>query len=62
MTLLPLHADAQQFNSDNYWTAPQGTETTVLTLGQHYSALLVTGALFSGWEFNVGATLYRKDQ
>lgn len=55
-------AQAQQFNSDNYWTAPHGTETTVLTLGEHYSTLLVVAALFPGWEFNIGTTLFRKDQ
>lgn len=55
-------AYGQQYNSDNYWTAPHGTQTTVLTVGQAYSALLDVVALFPGWEFNVGATLFREDR
>lgn len=55
-------AQAQQFNSDNYWTAPHGTETTIATIGQHYSALVGVVTLFPTWEFNLGATLYKEDQ
>lgn len=55
-------AYGQQYNSDNYWTAPHGTQTTVVTVGQSHSTLLDVVALFPGWEFNVGATLFRKDQ
>jgi len=53
---------AQQFNSDNYWTAPHGVSTIIATAGQNYSTLLDVFALFPGWEFNIGATLYRKDE
>lgn len=53
---------AQQFNSDNYWTAPHGVSTLVGTVGQNYSALLDVFALFPGWEFNFGATIYREDK
>lgn len=52
---------AQQFNSDNYWTAPHGTETSIITVGQNYSLIMVTAALFPKWEFNLGATLYKED-
>ena len=66
LALLPLAAATppafgQQFNSDNYWTAPHGTQTSVGTVGENYSLLLVTGALFPRWEFNIGATLYKAD-
>jgi len=53
---------AQQFNSDNYWTAPHGVATIVATAGQHYSTLLDVVALFPGWEFNLGATLFKEDE
>ena len=54
-------AYSQQFNSDSYWTAPHGTQTAVLTVGQEYSTLLGVVSLFPKWEFNVGATLFRED-
>jgi len=53
---------AQQFNSDNYWTAPHGSATIVATAGQHYSALITVFALFPAWEFNAGATLFTEDE
>jgi len=52
---------AQQFNSDNYWTAPHGSETSIITAGQRYSLIMVSAALFPQWEFNLGATLYKED-
>lgn len=59
-TLAPVLG--QQFNSDNYWTAPHGVGTFVLTGGQHYSTILATAALFPKWEFTIGETLYEKDE
>jgi len=54
-----LPVRAQQFNTDNYWTAPEGTETSTLTIGEEYSFLMFTAALFPQWEFNLGATLFK---
>jgi hypothetical protein len=59
--LFSSRAPAQQFNSDNYWTAPEGTMTVVATVGQQYSTLVDVVTLFPGWEFNIGATLYKED-
>ena len=53
---------AQQFNSDNYWTAPHGSATIVATYGQYYAALINVLAFLPGWEFNVGATLFKEDE
>jgi len=53
---------ARQFNSDNYWTAPHGVATIIATAGQNYSTLLDVAALLPGWEFNIGATLFREDE
>lgn len=52
---------AQQFNSDNQWTAPHGVATFVLTAGQEYSAVVVTAALFEGWELNAALTRFPED-
>jgi len=54
-------AEAQQFNSDNQWTAPHGVETFVLTIGQEYSAFLAVAALRPDWEFNIGVTRFQED-
>jgi hypothetical protein len=54
-------ASAQQFNTDNYWTAPEGTETSTLTIGEEYSVLMFTAALLPQWEFNLGATLFKDE-
>jgi len=54
-----LHA--QQFNSDNQWTAPHGVATLVATVGQEYSTALGSVALFPDWEFNAGVVTYYKD-
>jgi hypothetical protein len=61
-TLLSPPALAQQFNTDNYWTAPHGTETSVVTVGENYSTILGVVSLFPNWEFNLGATLFKGDQ
>jgi len=58
---LAAPAGAQQFNSDNQWTAPHGVGTFVLTAGQEYSAVVATAALFEGWEFNVALTRFPED-
>ena len=62
LALLSPRLEAQQFNSDNYWTAPHGVLTFTTTHGQHYSFIMGTVALFPRWEFNFGANLYRKDK
>lgn len=54
-------AEAQQFNSDNQWTAPHGVGTFVLTVGQEWSTLMATTALFENWEFNLGVTRFPED-
>jgi len=51
---------AQQFNSDNQWTAPHGVGTLVLTLGQEYSAAVAVAALLPDTEFNVGVTRFKE--
>lgn len=61
LTCFAAPAYSQQFNSDNYWTAPHGTETAVVTAGQKYSTLLGVVSLFPNWEFNLGATLFQQD-
>lgn len=55
------HAQAQQFNSDNQWTAPHGVGTVVATAGEEYSTFLLVAALLRDWEFNVGVTSYYGD-
>ncbi len=52
-------AQAQQFNSDNQWTAPHGVGTLVLTLGQEYSTGVAVAALLPDTEFNIGMTRFR---
>jgi len=42
-------AEAQQFNSDNQWTAPHGAATIIATIGEEYSASLAVAALRPGW-------------
>lgn len=51
-------AHAQQFNSDNQWTAPHGVGTFVATAGEEYSTVLGVAALVEDWEFNIGITHY----
>lgn len=53
---------AQQFNSDNQWTAPHGVATLAGTVGEEYSALVAVAALLPRWEFNVGITRYEADR
>ena len=53
--------DAQQFNSDNQWTAPHGVGTFIATAGQEYSQLITTFALIPDWEFNAQFTHYYED-
>lgn len=53
-----ISLQAQQFNTDNYWTAPKGTQTTTLTTGQEFSLLMATAALLPKLEVNLGATLF----
>jgi len=59
--LLGIDARAQQFNSDNQWTAPHGVGTFVATFGQEYSALLAVAALRPDWEWNLGVTRFEAD-
>lgn len=54
--------EAQQFNSDNQWTAPHGVATIVGTVGEEYSSFMATAALLPGWEFNVGVTRFDEDR
>lgn len=61
LSLLSPRLEAQQFNSDNYWTAPHGVFTFVATYGQNYSMMMGVAALFPNWEFNIGQYLYKKD-
>ena len=61
LTLFSVPSYGQQFNADNYWTAPHGTETSVVTVGQHYSSLIGVVTLFPTWELNLGGTLFKGD-
>jgi len=61
LALAGAPAGAQQFNSDNQWTAPHGVGTFVLTAGQEYSAFVATAALLEDWEFNLTLTLFPED-
>jgi len=54
-----LDAQAQQFNSDNQWTAPHGVGTLVLTAGEEYSTAVAVAALLPDTEFNIGVTRFR---
>lgn len=54
-------SQAQQFNSDNQWTAPHGVGTGILTIGEDFSAAIAVAALVPDWEFNVGITHYYRD-
>lgn len=54
-------AGAQQFNSDNQWTAPHGVGTFILTAGQKYSAFVATAALLEDWEFSLSLTRFPED-
>jgi len=58
---LASHVHAQQFNSDNQWTAPHGVGTVVGTVGEEFSAVVLVAALITDWEFNVGVTSYYGD-
>lgn len=59
--LLSIDARAQQYNSDNQWTAPHGVGTLIATAGQEYSAFLAVAALRPDWEWNVGITRFEAD-
>ena len=59
---VPGPVAAQQFASDNYWTAPHGTVTTTVTAGTTYSTLMTTIALFPRWELNAAGILSYTDQ
>lgn len=52
-------ASAQQFNSDNQWTAPHGVGTVVATVGEEYSQLIGVAALLPDTEFNIGAIRFK---
>lgn len=52
---------AQQFNSDNQWTAPHGVGTLVLSVGEEYSTLVGVAALLPKTEFNIGLTRFKED-
>ena len=53
--------EAQQFNSDNYWTTPKGMGTVIVTVGQRHTLFLDTFSLFKSWEFSLGGTAFRED-
>lgn len=57
----PAGAQAQQYNSDNQWTAPHGVGTLVATVGQEYSTLVGVAALLPDTEFNIGVTRFDED-
>ncbi len=54
-------AQAQQFNSDNYWTTPEGMGTVIVTAGQRHALFLDTFSLVKHWEFSLGGTMFRED-
>lgn len=54
-------ASAQQFNSDNYLSKPAGMATLIATLGQRNDILMLTFALFPGWEFTTATYIVNKD-
>ena len=63
MFLLSLSSvKAQQFNTDNYLTMPQGTCTFVLTAGQRNATFINSFALIQNWEFFAQANLYWEDK
>lgn len=60
--ILSPQAQAQQFNSDNWWMSPEGTVTTVATRGENYSTLLGVWAAQPNLELTLGTTLYKRDK
>ena len=62
VSMFSSRAQAQQFNSDNWWMSPHGTVSTIATVGEHYSLLMNTWAFAPNWEFSLGATLFDKDE
>jgi len=62
LLFIASQVQAQQFNSDNQWTAPHGVATLIGTFGEEYSALLAVAALLPGWEFNIGITRFEEDR
>ncbi|MBP9128585.1 MAG: hypothetical protein KBG07_07445 [Elusimicrobia bacterium] len=58
---IQVPGQAQQFNSDNYWTTPEGMGTVIVTMGQRHTLFLDTFSLIKHWEFSLGGTMFRED-
>ena len=59
--IAPTSARAQQFNSDNYLSKPEGVMTIIATAGQRNNMLMDTASLFKSWEFTVAAYIFNPD-
>lgn len=55
-------ARAQQYNSDNYLSKPQGIATIILTAGERNSMWMTTLSLFPRWELTAAAYIYNNDK
>lgn len=55
-------ARAQQYNSDNYLSKPQGVMTIILTAGQRNNMIMDTVSLFRNWEFTIAAYIFNPDR
>jgi hypothetical protein len=62
ITLLSQAAQAQQFNSDSWFSKPYGVATIILTTGQRNTMLMNTFSLLPRWEFTFAAYLYNSDK
>jgi len=54
-------AAAQQFNSDNWWVLPHTTGMGIANLGEHYSSMYLGYGFLRGWEADIAAFIYRKE-
>jgi len=61
LLLVAPEAFAQQYNSDNQWTAPRGVGTGIFTVGEEYSVLMGSLAMADGWEISAGVVGYYED-
>ena len=61
LVLVAMPLCAQQFNSDNYLSKPEGTMTFILTAGERNSMMMATFSLWQDWEFTSSFYLYNAD-
>lgn len=55
-------SNAQQYNSDNYLSKPQGIATIILTAGERNAMWMTTVSVFPRWEFTAAAYVYNNDK